>query len=405
MTVAQGEHGVVPDPRGGAPRLAWVDATRGYSVAAVVLFHVVLWHFRAFEGSADGFGFSVWSWVNGVLGSVRMPVLLAVSGLVLARRVRSGPQGDPMVGRALGNYYLYLVWLAVYVLFYRVVTTEGLPHRVDGVLATIAQVVLPATTLWYLFALALFSVVLSAAHRVAPWIVLLALGLLSATVHTLGYPGLLWPRIPEVFFFFALGVYGAERLRRLAEGASFLRVAAFGVLAAGVTAMGRFSGGRVTDSLVFVARGTAFMVFAVVTVGLLVRWSPLRRLGSALGRQTLGVYVLHPLWIALLIVVTDGPFRGAVESALGHPVVSLLYPPVVTALIIAVSMPARRLAEKVRLGRLFQMPSEWRGAVDRGRSASARPVARQSSPDGAPSPRPAAARGPVAAELEQEESP
>lgn len=351
-----------------------------------MLFHVVLWQYRPFEGSADALGFAVWSWANGVLGSVRMPVLLAVSGLVLARRVRAGLLGGGMIARAVGNYYLYLVWFAVYVVFYRVVTADGLPHRVDGFAATVAQLVLPATTLWYLVALASFSAILAALHRVPPWIVLTVLALLSATVHAIGYPGLLWPRIPEVFVFFAFGVYGAQRLRRLAEAASVLTVLLFAALAAGVTAMGRFADGPVSGSVLFVARGTAFMVFAVVTVGLLVRWEPLRRLGVALGRQTLAVYVLHPLWIAVLIVASQGPARDTFVALVGRPVVALLYPPLVTAAIIGLALPARHLAERVHLGALFQMPVRWAEAVDRRLAPVALPAAPPSI-DSAPIPR------------------
>lgn len=362
---------VTPEGRGGAPssagvkvRLPWVDATRGYSVAAVVLFHVVLWGYLDAGTPVADAGRSLWGTVNSLLGSVRMPVMLAVSGLVLARRIRVGPLRHGTLVRSARNYYLYVVWLLVYAVFFAVFTQPYLRHRVDGV-EVVQQLVIPATTLWYLFAIAAYSLVLTAVRRWPPWLVLSLLAALSVAIKSLALPADLWQKIPELFIFYAVGVYGAGVLRRVAEHATVVRILLAAVVAAGVTKLGQFTDGRVAEALLSVSRGVAFLVLAVLCVAVAVRWSPLRRLGVALGRQTLGIYVLHPLWIGLLTIMVAGPGRGVFSEVLDHPVSAVAYPAVATAVIIAVSMPVRALAERARLGWLFALPTSWEEAPAR----------------------------------------
>ena len=345
-------------------RLAWIDATRGYSVAAVVLFHVVLWGYQRADVPLAEVGGSLWSFVNTVLGSVRMPVLLAVSGLVLARRIRRGPVRGGILQRSAANYYLYVVWVLVYALFFLLLQQPYLRHRIDGPVELVTQLALPGTTLWYLLAIAIYSVVLTALRRLPPWAVLAPLVVLSSVVHAGSYAADdLWHKIPELFVFYAMGVYAAPLLRRLAEGATALRLALATAAAAAVTVVGWLVPNRVADAVLFVPRGAAFMALAVIGVALAIRWGPVERIGVLLGRQTLAVYVLHPLLIALLTILVLGPGRAVYAALLFNPVSAVLYPAVVTAGIIALSVAVRRLADRAGLRWLFAMPDRWTAAL------------------------------------------
>src|SRR5215213_6048735 len=115
---------------GGPERVAWVDAARGASVAAVVLFHVSLWWYLPLQAELWGPAGRVWATVNSYLGSVRMPLLLAVSGLVGAGAIRAGLRDRRTATRAVANGYLYVVWLVVYAVVYALLPGP-LPHRVD----------------------------------------------------------------------------------------------------------------------------------------------------------------------------------------------------------------------------------------------------------------------------------
>ncbi|NTW42707.1 MAG: acyltransferase [Cellulomonadaceae bacterium] len=388
--VAQGLSRAPTDPGTGG-RLPWIDATRGYSVAAVVLFHVVLWAYVDTGHPVTQPGLSLWSAANAALGSLRMPVLLAVSGLVLARRIRRGPLGGAMLMRSVRNYYLYVVWVGVYAIFYAVFTQTYLRHRIDGPRELAAQLVIPSTTLWYLLAIALYSLVLTAVRRWPVWLVLLLLTTMAAMAHAWTGTGQLWPRIPELFVFYAVGVYGAEILRGLAARARPWHVLVAGGAAVGVTGLGHFTQGHPVDALLYVPRGAAFLVLAVLTVSVAVRWRPVESLGVALGRRTIGIYLLHPLWIALLTIAVTGPARGALAAALSHPVGALLYPAVVAVVIVALGAPAPWVARKVGLGWLFALPARWDVAL------SAAPVPDPGSPAAvplAPAPTPEAAAAP-----------
>lgn len=346
-------------------RLGWVDAARGYCIVLVVVAHVVLWHLLDASTVADASARSAWGWLYGVLGSVRMPLLLAVSGLVLARRVRAGWRAGGLALRAARNYYLYVVWLAVYAVFYLVVVDPDLPHRVDGPLDLLRQLLVPDTTLWYVLALSVYIVVLGALHRVPPAVVLPVLAVLGVVTHVTTSSEQIWAKVPELAVFFAVGVYGAGPLRRLAQDAGPVRLVLAAVAVLGTTLLGGATDGRpVAAALLFLARGVAFLALAVVVVAVAVRWEPARRLGEELGRRTLPVYVLHPLLIALWLLVARGPAADAVDAALRVPAVALAYPAVLTVAVVGGSLGLHALA--VRAGArvpLFAMPQRWEDRI------------------------------------------
>lgn len=352
-----------PPASSDAQRVAWIDAARGYAVVAVILFHVVIWHFRGLEGVAP-VGWRLWSLVGALLGGAGMPLLLAVSGLVLARRIRTGPFVGGTLTRVVQVYYLYVVWVVVYAVFYLLVRHPGLPHRLDGPVEVVAQLVAPSTPLWYLFALALYTAVLTLARRVPPVAVLTALTLLSTAVHTLDRSGAFWLRILELFVFFALGVYGAGVMRRLADRSSIPVLLGLLVLGLGLSAVRLLLPGW-AGAVFFVPSGIAVGAAMVVLFVLLTRWRPARELGTVLGRGSLGLYVLHPLWLAGLALLALAVAPRTIGQALGTPTGAVVYPLLVTALIVALSLPLLELVRRARLGWLFAMPASWGRALDR----------------------------------------
>ncbi|MBD8059615.1 acyltransferase family protein [Cellulomonas sp. JH27-2] len=344
-------------------RLVWVDAARGYCVAAVVLFHVLLWRTSWGALTDDPVAWGFWGSVNQALGSVRMPVLLAISGLVLSRQIREGLHRSTTGFRAVSNYYLYVVWLAVYALVSFFVASPSLHHRVDG-LGFFEQLLVPDTTLWYIYALALYIPLLALARHVPPWLVVSLLTVLAVVVH-LHDADALALKTPGLFVFFAVGVYGSDRLRALAGAATWWRLAAAAVVAAGIAALGALTTSAVQDAVLFVPRGVAFAVVCVVAVAIAVRWRPVRRLGLALGRKTLGVYVQHPLWLALVTGIAAAFGRELVATVLASRAGALLFPMVVTAIVVGLSIGTQVVAERAGLRFLFELPARWRHAFGR----------------------------------------
>ena len=94
-------------------RLAWLDAARALAIVGVVLLHVSIGHFYGLP-HADDWVLPRWDRINQVVAVVRMPLLFVVSGMLAAGKIRRGFTRGNAILSAVTNYYLYLVWLAVY---------------------------------------------------------------------------------------------------------------------------------------------------------------------------------------------------------------------------------------------------------------------------------------------------
>jgi uncharacterized membrane protein YcfT len=344
-----------------AGRLGWIDAVRGACVLAVVLFHVTAWHVLTLDLApvAD----RTWSVVNGYLGSLRMPLLLAVSGLLASRRILQGWRSPDSAERAASSYYLYVVWLAVYVAVYAVLGDPRLPHSIDGPGEAAAQLVWPQTPLWYVFALAVYVVVLTSLSRVAPWLVLTGLAVVSVLCQAAGWDPGLAAKVPELAFFFAVGVYGRTPLARFAERLDRRRTAVALIGAAATVAAGPVVPDGVPHAVLVLVRGVAFLLLGVAVVTLLIRWRPLGRAGSWIGRRTLPVYVLHAPLLLVMVAVAGREPTTALAGPLANPAVALAYPLVVTAVLVALTLLVHRLLLRLHCTALFAMPGSWVTAV------------------------------------------
>ena len=80
----------LPSTPPGVGRLAWVDAARGICVLGVVLFHVCTWQYLPLGDALWHPAAAAWDTVNSYLGTFRMPLLMALSGMLAARRVGEG---------------------------------------------------------------------------------------------------------------------------------------------------------------------------------------------------------------------------------------------------------------------------------------------------------------------------
>jgi len=352
-------------------RLGWVDAVRGACVLAVVLFHVTAWHVLPLDlpPLAD----RTWSVVNSYLGSLRMPLLLAVSGLLASRRILAGWRSSAAAERAASSYYLYLVWLAVYAVLYAVLDHPWLPHSIDGAGEAALEVVWPQTPLWYVFALAVYVVVLTSLSRVPPAVVLGGLAVVSVVFQVGDWDLGLAAKVPELAFFFAVGVHGRARLGDFAERLDHRRGAgALAAVLASVAAGRVLPSDGVLHALLVLVRGVSFLLLGVAVVVVLVRWRPAARAGSWIGQQTLPVYVLHvPLLLVLVSVLGPDP-SPRLGGLLSNTVVALGYPLVLTAVLVALTLLLHRLLLRLHARALFGMPESWTLAVRRAHGRLAR---------------------------------
>lgn len=349
-TVMAGAGGVVA-PR---ERLAWADTTRGLGVLAVVLFHVLIWNHDAIAPASSPVG-AVWDQVGNSLGRIRMPILFALSGFLAQAGLLRGWRAGTARLRLVSNAYLYVVWVVLYGAFFAVLARPDFPHSIDTLGQFWLQFVLPTTTLWFIFALALYPVVLVGLRALrVPWWGILLLGAAAWFVAANLRVILFGDALMANFVFFALGVLGAEQLRRFSRPGARTLLAPLGVFLVAVVG-GHLVEGPASDVFGFVASASAIPL-AIVCAALLCRWAPAARLGSAIGRRTLAIYLLQVPLLGVLSLVAN-PDAAWLTRLLQNPVVELVYPPLVTAAIVALALGIRALLGRIPADPLFTVPA------------------------------------------------
>ncbi|MCH8612242.1 acyltransferase family protein [Arsenicicoccus dermatophilus] len=356
-------------------RIAWIDTARALAVVGVVLFHIGFLHYQPQLGPAVGGPAALWHHVDGLLGSFRMPMLLMLSGVLAAGKVRRGLRSGTAVESSVANYYLYVVWLGVYLL---VIPDETFPLGVADLPDLARQVLLPDTTLWFIQCLALGVLLLTALRRVPAAVVVGVLALLHLVVQSFPSSDQMWVRTLPYYVYLAVGVHLAARLRRLTD--SPLATAAAGVVFAGAWVLLQLTEGDGARPVHAVANLVACLAAAVLLMGvarLLCLWRPVATVGSFVGRRTLEIYVLHLPMVAALRMLPADRLDGLRGVLAAHPALALAYPPVVACAFVALSLALRVLLDRIGLRWLFTMPEplcrqvrRWRAPQEQRHTAS-----------------------------------
>jgi uncharacterized membrane protein YcfT len=320
-------------------RLEWADVAKGVCIVLVVLWHVIMkdllqidWHVKTpFLGA--------WGSAGELLLPLRMPLFFAISGFFAANAVR---RPWTVIGRTkVAKFlYLYALWLCVHTLLFSVVPDFG-TERADSVLKFLAQLTITPSNLWYLQALAIYFVVAKVSLRVPPLVMLAAAFALSATaaaelVATPGDRGGLYQNL----VFFLAGLYGRSLMLRVAEAATWLRLAAVAVPYLGILVAIEHFGFKtwfgLWPAVSFVAIFLGVTLFSLVT-----HWAALTRALTSIGRRTLPVYVMHMPILALLHL----SLRNLIAHLPGtlQLAVSAVEPAVMTTLVVWICLMLHRI--------------------------------------------------------------
>lgn len=340
-------------------RHVWADAVRGFCVLAVVIFHVCAWHYLT-VAPPNAPVTKAWDFLNNILGSLRMPVLLGVSGIFAARRIRLGWRDPAFLTRAGNSYYLYVIWLSLLAIFYALTASVRLPHAFIGIQESARELVAPTTPLWFIFALAVYTAVLASVASVPPKFVIGALTVLSLTISFTGDLGFgLAAKVPHYFIFFAIGVYCAQWLQERARSCSAASLTGFVVLQLVLSALSLVSLPALVEGAIMVARGASALVLAFVIAGRLANSVP-RVAGAAayFGQRTLQIYVVHILLVLAVVFLTNSGWGASVlERVLSSPVMAALYPLALTSVVVALCLMTRKLMAAVGLVFFFDPPA------------------------------------------------
>lgn len=348
-------------------RLAWIDAARGVCVLAIVLFHFLIWIWQPEVGDGTGPTATVWGFVAEALGKVRLPLLFTLSGFIVADRIRAGLSDRRNLLRVANSYWLYVVWLVIFALI-SVIIPAGWPLRVNGLASFAKQLILPRTILWFVLALAIWTLVLALLHRVPPALVLAGLAVVSVLTRVFPFPsGESISLVLYYGFFFGLGVYARSLFRYATSSGMWWKapalLAAYLLVSAARNAL---PANPVSGTLTGLAASTLMAMTAASIVALLCLVPHLARWLGAIGQQTLPIYVMQlpVLWFLIFVRVHTELFASPIGRAIG-PVLGV-------AFVVAVTLVAHRLLMRTPLRILFGLPERWADRIVR------RPPARAS---------------------------
>ncbi len=186
-------------------RLNWIDAAKGISIILVVMMY---------SGNSVGKDTGDISYLRYIIGFAtpfRMPEFFLISGLFLSQ-VIARPWAKFADRRALHYFYFYALWMVIHIATKSVL--GGLPP-LEALQLVAISIVEPYGVLWFIYMLAVFSVVAKIVWdlKVHHLIVLpIALGLQMMTVKTGSYA---LNQFAEYFVYFYLGYATAPYIFKL----------------------------------------------------------------------------------------------------------------------------------------------------------------------------------------------
>jgi uncharacterized membrane protein YcfT len=197
-------------------RISWVDYAKGICIVLVVLMHSTL----GVENAASGL-----SWLHDFITwakPFRMPDFFLISGLFLASRINR-PWREYLDSKVLHFAYFYILWMTIQF------ATKGYglyqAGGAEGMLKDYALgFVEPFGTLWFIYMLAVFFVVVKATRFVPPLLVFTAGALLEMAPIETGH--MVIDEFAARFVYFFVGYWLASYVFKFAEGVNFKSVPA-----------------------------------------------------------------------------------------------------------------------------------------------------------------------------------
>lgn len=179
-------------------RIEWMDCLRGIAIVLVVIFHA----YEIAAGNTRGEIDAVFSF-NAIVGTMRMPTMLFLSGLLVPRGLSKGVRRF-IEGKVRKVLYPYFMWSALMLVFFAIAArTIGWGFDRQWIPRVLYQ---PIEHLWFLAYLFLYFFLALALRRVNPIVV--AVGCFTLTIAPVAGP---WYVFWYYAGFFMLGVAAGLR--------------------------------------------------------------------------------------------------------------------------------------------------------------------------------------------------
>ena len=195
-------------------RISWVDFAKGICIVLVVLMHSTL----GVENAAGGL-----SWLHDFIAwakPFRMPDFFLISGLFLASRINR-PWREYLDSKVLHFAYFYILWMTIQFAAkgYGIYQVEGSAGLLKAYALGFVE---PFGTLWFIYMLAVFFVVVKATRFVPPLYVFLAGAALEMAPIETGH--MVIDEFAARFVYFFAGYWLAAYVFKFAEGVNFKSV-------------------------------------------------------------------------------------------------------------------------------------------------------------------------------------
>ncbi|WP_342150342.1 acyltransferase family protein [Methylorubrum sp. SB2] len=372
-----------PHPEESA-RLAWVDVAKGLCILLVVTMHSTLGTGEVLGG--EGFLHTLVAFAK----PFRIPDFFLLSGLFLGRVIDR--DWRLFADRRVVHFvYFYVLWVLIQSVFKAgLITADAV--GAEGKLAAFGwhlaeAVVVPYSTLWFVYLLAVFSVVTKLLHRRVPPLVTLAVAAGLQMLPPMGLPLLLEEFCGRyVYFFggylFAEWIFGfADRVRARA-GLALVGLAVWAVVEAVLvfTPTGMPEHPSVAGLPgVSLALGTVGALAIVAFASLMTRaGGPVTAALRACGRNSIVIYLGFFLPMALTrTLIAKGAEKSGIALDIG--LASLI----VTVVAVTVPLAFERLVRGTRADFLFRRPAAFHIVPEPAKPRRAAPGLR---PEPAPAP-------------------
>ncbi len=248
--------------------------------------------------------------INVALQPIRMPLFFAISGILAARSL-SRPWPELLRNRVWVFVYIFALWGFIRWLFFgQVLENVRAPEEGDDWIQLLTMWVMPSSSLWYIWALAIFYVVAKALNRHKAVALVVTFMLACLTWGAVIPPSLTTYQISVYLVFFLAGAwYGPQLLAWLPSrpwAIGLPALAAFLLLE--FVALPALDTG-LADGVLRALESVLGLVVGGAVAVLLSRLPPVRDVLAIIGRHTLSVYVTHGLVIAVVAQALVG-FAG-----------------------------------------------------------------------------------------------
>lgn len=328
-------------------QLAWVNLAKAVCIVLVVVMHCEN-HFLQAKWIEGGWIFEQWHMLNETIRPLRMPMFFLVSGLLASSSILE-PRADTERKRLLRPLYLYVVWGVILQALIPVLPEQTFFNWSED--NSLLAILLVAVAAWYMVALAVYYIFTRLTLGLPLWLVLGGCAVLSALAafyetSLAGHQH----KILRCAIFFVAGVRMKPLVLAYASSATVRRA---------LTLLSLYLPG----ALICASLGTFFLIVDMLAVALGItlaaiavqKAKALASVASWLGNRTLGIYLIHFLWLEMTLIALQS---GAVSQLVGSFWLGMIYPLIVAAVIIPASIVTRDLLTKVGAWWLFDYPWE-----------------------------------------------